>query len=70
MSNDHPMTTDINEPEPIGEPVKVDTTEEPCPNCGVVQRMDVYEQQYDGMPDPYFTDTDCPVCGHHIDMPW
>jgi|GEM_PF-5938260 len=58
------------ETEKMGAPSKVDTVEEPCPNCGVVQQMDVMEQLYDGAPTAYYVDRHCPVCGNHIEDPW
>ena len=57
-------------PKAVGKPAKIDTEQLPCPNCGVVQQMAVYQQHYDNAPTAYFTDHECAVCETQIDMPW
>lgn len=62
----------VQELSKAGEPYKVDTVEEPCYSCGVVQEMEVWEQRYDNHPKSVFTKGECPVCGndHEKNGPW
>lgn len=62
--------SDPKTPEKIGEPAKIDTVNESCNGCGVVQEMDVYKQRYENNPPSTFTDNECPVCGEITNMPW
>lgn len=59
-------------PEKVGQPRKIDTVEEPCFGCGVVQEMEVWAQDYDGMRESHYPKGECPVCGndHQANTPW
>lgn len=69
------MTQEQESPTRVGEPYKIDTVEEPCQGCGVVQEMDVYRQEMEYNDDIREWDNtrgECPVCGndHAANPPW
>lgn len=59
-------------PERSGEPYLVDTVEEPCYGCGVVQEMEIKAQEYVQNVTQHYAAGECPVCGndHTENEPW
>ena len=62
----------VEQPTPDGEPVYLETVEEPCWDCDVVQEMDMMRQAYESHPDQHYPKGECPVCGndHAANPPW
>jgi len=60
------------QPTPSGEARFIETIEEACWDCGVVQEMDMMEQTYQNHPDSTYPRGECPVCGndHSANPPW
>jgi predicted RNA-binding Zn-ribbon protein involved in translation (DUF1610 family) len=48
---------------PIGEPSRINTTETPCPDCGVVQEVEVWSQDFENSVAAHYVDRECPICG-------
>lgn len=71
-TDDDGETTDAQTPTKMGEPQTVDTVEEACYGCGVVQEMTIKQQWYENHPPDQYADGECPVCGndHAVNPPW
>jgi len=65
-------TTDVQTPTKVGGPQTIDTVEEACYGCGVVQEMTVKQQRYEDNPPAQYATGECPVCGndHAANPPW
>jgi len=72
MSRTTDDATDAQTPTKVGGPQAIDTVEEACHGCGVVQEMTVREQRYEDNPPAQYATGECPVCGndHAANPPW
>jgi len=65
MSEQPAETTDNETDAPtltkVGEPQAIDTIEEACYDCGVVQQMTVKRQRYEDSPMAQYASGECPV---------